>query len=457
MNPMIEYFERSKNGKRMESAEFDDILMDTAMDLVDEYDLDFDLDEIVASDERADAVFEAAVDFLSQVGLYNTTVKRVIPFDKDELLELAADYKANPRTIELGDGDERHLVAPRTSADPRPPAIWAGGGQVSSLDVTADVVKCFEGEDVDGIMKVVDTGEVNGHAFATGTPAEVYCAWHAAKAQGEALAAIGKPGMFRGYVDAPSLGAVLAGFDEGMLTKRNCMVGIHIAPELKIDEGRLICAQAVELMDLVPWTSAMSMVGGLCGGPGGAAMGAVANLLAQLSYGHGKWASIVTTNMQGAQRRPMTLAAASAAHRAVERNIGVATGIPCIDSSVMTCYEESLLAGATIAVDLCASGGAVDWYGGGSPLAARIHRAVLADVAGKPREETNDLVLRLIAAGEKIEAEHEGGQVTLLDQLPEKSYDLATHKPRPEFAEAAEYVVEVLEGSGVSLGGLSLD
>ena len=107
MNPTIEYFERSKNGKRMEPAEFDDILMDTAMDLVDEYDLDFDLDEIVASDERADAVFEAAVDFLSQVGLYNTTVKRVIPFDKDELLELAADYKANPRTIELGRRDGR--------------------------------------------------------------------------------------------------------------------------------------------------------------------------------------------------------------------------------------------------------------------------------------------------------------------------------------------------------------
>lgn len=452
-----EFYERSAKGQRMESGEFDDLLMYTAMDLVDEYDLNFDLDEIVASDERADAVFNAAVDFLSKVGLYNTTVKRVISFDKNELLELAADYKSNPRTVELGDGAEKHLVAPRSSADTRPPAIWAGGGQVSSLDVTTDVVKCFEGEDVEGIMKVVDVPEVNGHAFAVGTPNEVYCAYNAAKAQGEALDAIGKPGMFRGYVDAPSLGAVLAGFGEGMLTKRNCMVGIHIAPELKIDEGRLICAQAVELLDLVPWTSAMSMVGGLCGGPGGAAMGAVANLLAQLTYGHGKWASIVTTNMQGAQRRPMTLAAASAAHRAVERNIGVASGIPCIDSSVMTCYEEALLAGAAIAVGLCSSGGAVDWYGGGSPLAARIHRAVLADVAGKPRDEMNDLVLCLIEVGEKIESEHAGEQVTLLDQLPEKSYDLGTHKPISAFKEAAEHVAEILEANGISLDGLSLD
>ena len=112
---------------------------------------------------------------------------------------------------------------------------------------------------------------------------------------------------------------------------------------------------------------------------------------------------------------------------------------------------------ATIAVSLCASGGAVDWYGGGSPLAARIHRAVLADVAGKPREEMNDLVKRLVAAGEKLEAAHEGGQVTLLDQLPEKSYDLSAHKPRPEFKQAAEQVVGILEDNGVSLGDLSLD
>lgn len=48
MIPIIDFEKRSHNGPRMSANDFDDFLMETAMELVDKYDLNFDWNEIIA-------------------------------------------------------------------------------------------------------------------------------------------------------------------------------------------------------------------------------------------------------------------------------------------------------------------------------------------------------------------------------------------------------------------------
>ena len=47
MIPIIEFEKRSLEGQPMTPGDFDDMLMDTAMELVEKYDLQFDLDRQV--------------------------------------------------------------------------------------------------------------------------------------------------------------------------------------------------------------------------------------------------------------------------------------------------------------------------------------------------------------------------------------------------------------------------
>ena len=129
------------------------------------------------------------------------------------------------------------------------------------------------------------------------------------------------------------------------------------------------------------------MMGGLAGGPGGTAMCLTANLLAQLSYAHSPWSSVSVTDMKGSSKTAKTLMTLSAALRAAERNLNLVTGVPCTDATVCTCFEEGLLGGAVIAATTAASGAAINWLTGTSPLSVRIQNALMEGIVGKSREE----------------------------------------------------------------------
>ena len=68
--------------------------------------MNFDLDDIIADDERADAVFNAAVEFLAESGVYNRSTSRVIKWTEDEIKEMVREYQETPRTFVAGAGKE---------------------------------------------------------------------------------------------------------------------------------------------------------------------------------------------------------------------------------------------------------------------------------------------------------------------------------------------------------------
>ena len=235
------------------------------------------------------------------------------------------------------------------------------------------------------------------------------------------------------------------------------MMGVHIAPEQKIDSNRFTAALACEDLGVTPWASAMSMVGGLAGGPGGAAMCTMANMLAQLSYSHSPWCNIAVTDMKGSSKTDMVLSCVSAVLRAAERHLGIPTGVPCCDSTVSTCHEEAIVAATLIAIVSAASGAAVNWLTGTTPLTARIQDAAMRGVAGMNADQVEPIIHNLLDVIKRIQDEHAGQTCPFDRQLFFAVYDLQSLEPKPEYKAAVERAVAMMREAGVPLESLALD
>lgn len=451
MLTFVDFQKRSLEGPLMPVGEFDLLLSKKAREIVKRYGLrKLDTEKILADDATADAVFNAAVDFLAEVGVYNTDTQRIIQWTKEEVLEIANDYKTNPRVCTIGKNKDLVEIKPRTGKDTWAPVLLPAGGPIFDQKSFKACIKAYAQEEVvQGFTKAGNMAVVDGIPATKGMPGEVYCSIWEAEMQTEALTEAGRPDMFRGNVPtATSIGAILAGFGPGRYEPHNSMIGIHIMPEQKLDWDRLNTAYICERLGITPWSSAMSMVGGLCGGPGGAAMGVVANLLAQLSYGHGTWCSIGLNDMKGSSKTREVLTAYSAAYRAVERNIGVAVGSPCVDSVLVTSFEEAIVAGMGIVLATTASGAALNWFSGSSPLTARLHADVMKNIAGMSQEEVSPMINNIL---NKVAEMSEGKEANLPfgKQLFPATYDIETLKPHQDYLDAVKRAAEILKECGV--------
>ena len=452
MIPVTEFEKRSNEGQLMTANEFDDFLMETASELVDKYDLNFDESQIIADDARADAVFDAAVEFLATVGVYNRSTSHAIKWTEEEIREMAADYKANPRKFTVGAGAEQLTLTARKAGDGKTPVILAGGGPLfNAAFITPAVLAYTKEPSVKGFTKCGCVAKIGDIAAQANNPSELYVQYEETKAQIAALGKAGRPGMFLGNINSTDPIAAALCVRPGLYEPTQCTIGVHIAPEQKIDNSRLKASFLCETLGVAPWASAMSMMGGLAGGPGGTAMCLTANMLAQLSYAHSPWCSISVTDMKGSSKTARTLMALSAAMRAAERHLNLVTGTPCTDATLVGCFEEGIVAGTAIAAVVTASGGAINWLTGTSPLSARIQNAAMEGICGMSREEADKVVWGLLDVIDKLQKEHEGVQLPLPSQLFFSVYDLATLSPKPEYKAACENAVALMKAAGAPI------
>jgi hypothetical protein len=301
---------------------------------------------------------------------------------------------------------------------------------------------------------VAKVGDIAARADYT---SEVYAQLAETDRQISTLKKVGREGMFLGNVNSPSPASGALCVRPGRYEPTQCMMGVHIAPEQKIDRNRFTAALACEDLGVTPWASAMSMVGGLAGGPGGAAMCTMANMLAQLSYSHSPWCNIAVTDMKGSSKTDMVLSCVSAVLRAAERHLGIPTGVPCCDSTVSTCHEEAIVAATLIAIVSAASGAAVNWLTGTTPLTARIQDAAMRGVAGMNADQVEPIIHNLLDVIKRIQDEHAGQTCPFDRQLFFAVYDLQSLEPKPEYKAAVERAVAMMREAGVPLESLALD
>jgi len=213
----------------------------------------------------------------------------------------------------------------------------------------------------------------------------------------------------------------------GLREAHNTHIGIHILPEQKINWSRLILAHFCQERGIVPWQSAMSMIGGFCRDAADNAVVLIANMLGQMSYGHGPISTLFTTHMDGLLGTRDTIWALCAAARASERNIRIATGTCLCGSDHRKGTQTGFYISAAEAVAFTACGLSYAWLGGGTGLEARLLGEIMDVSAGMEKNEANELIKSIMR---KVDGML--GKEPAIEIFPEK-YDVKTVKPKGEY------------------------
>ncbi len=127
MIDLIDVYERADNGPLMPDIDYYmNRFVPKLSEIIDRYRIKWDRETIVNSDDDlADRVFQAAVDFIAEVGAYCPDINRVMVFTREEI-ERAAEQA--PKYARFGEGREAKTMYGRAVDEDSVPWVHVGGG-----------------------------------------------------------------------------------------------------------------------------------------------------------------------------------------------------------------------------------------------------------------------------------------------------------------------------------------
>ncbi|MFO8010482.1 MAG: monomethylamine:corrinoid methyltransferase [Dehalococcoidia bacterium] len=446
MIPIIDFQERSLTGPVMKADEFDLEFSMKVREMVRKYDITYNPEELVVDDSTADAVFQAGVDLLAEIGIYHMDTERVVQFTKEEIEQIARERRENPGKHKFGQGKDEITVEYRTGADTRPPTLYSGPWGVAREEWFEPYVQSFvQEETVEALGICAGLGKLGNRQIKAGTLAEIHAGLWEQNRIKEVLEKSGRPGMHLGLLATMSTPAgIMAMIKDGLRGPHNTHIGVHIVPEQKFNWNQLVLAQFCQDRGIVPWQSANSMIGALCRNPEETAVTLIANMLGQMSYGHGPLCSLWASHLDGRAATWQSQWTYSAAARASERNIKIAVG-GCA-SGVLAWTPYTLLQGAAMVALYTASGYTYGWICGNTGIEARYLGEVMRKMAGMERGKANEVIKAIMKAMESHAGEVKGN-TTRFNEV----YDLDTVQPKQEYIDYLERAKEEMAGCGVPL------
>ncbi len=445
MISILEFERRALDGPVMKAMEFDVAFSKKVRELVAHYEIERDPEAVVADDETADKIFEAGVELLAGVGLYHLDTQRVIQLEVDEIRTIAREYFEHPPEAVFGRGAEEVRVRYRDHEDPRPPILAAGpAGEIEQAEFVPYVQSFVQEPSVKALGIAGGITAVDGIVPQAGTPSEMYCAQWECRQLLDILRRMDRTDMHLGLLcTASSNAAIMACMQPGLREPHNTQIGIHIMPEQKVDWNRFLLAKYCQDTGITPWTSCVSVMGGLCRKGPDVAVGLIANLLGQLSYGRGTLASLFVNRMNGTWGDAETQWATSGAARASERNIRVAIAGVCVANMEMGRTVAGFCQAVAISISNTANGFSYAWVAGGCGREARLIGEAMNVTAGMKREDADELIKRIFARAEQLAPE-------VPPELEFSNiYDLKTVEPKQGFLDDLSRAKEELADLGV--------
>ncbi len=450
----LDVYERVLKGPLMSEQDFDiKVFIPTLRRVVKEYGIEYDKENPVSNDDAAaDNLFEAAVDFLSQVGVYCQDTNRVIQFSKEEILDAVREA---PGKCFVGEGKDAGVFGMRKPDDRKIPWLHVGSGIVAtSEELITNLIEGYASiAEVDSIsISALDS--IRGIPVMAGSPAELYAAIRGIKIGREALQRAGRPGLpIMNLIStaASAVTTIAASAPQfGLRPTDGWLVGA--ISEMKIDFGAMN-----KIAYLLNWganvgAESSPILGGYCGGPAGTAVVSTAYILMGLVFHRGNYQLTFPVHFKhGCSTTRDVLWVVSASCQAASRNIpmpviwlGYMSAGP---NTRMYFYEAAahLLCAVTsgapsVQTPHPAKAVKVD---GITPLEAKFGVEMGIAAAKLDREQANELVLRLL---EKYESQIEsppGGSTY------QECYDVTTGKPGETYLELYHEVKEELTTMGI--------
>jgi len=287
---MLDFWEvvrRSETGELVEESAFDMRVVKTSKKVIQKYDIKFDPQEVIPSDDAlADRLFAAAVDFFLEVGVYCTDSGRVLKFTKDELFDALA---AGTDKIVWGEGRDQRIQTSRKVEDSKPPfcnftLVGTPYPEEVFLQAAMSVAK-------EPLADSFSAGSIlhtlGGIEVRSGSPMEVEAAiWDLSKRREAARrVGCGGKGMYTMVSAAEKADAMIAAArpEFGALDRDGVLMGA--VAEMKVDYDRM---KKVPFLNRTTYSKGGLMgplMGGYAGGPEGTAMVQVAhNFLGRLCF-----------------------------------------------------------------------------------------------------------------------------------------------------------------------------
>lgn len=275
----LEILDRANSGPYLSEENWDlEKVAMTARRLVKKYKVEYDPDEIVASDPAiADAIYQAGYEMAVELGAYSRSTERIIQLSQDEI---DAGIRNMKKTLVMGEGKDARTLHARRLDDDLPPLFFGGspGTPVPERYFLQNVISYMQEPLID-LATCGTLTEVDGREVRTGNPIEIVSTRRELQIMRQALQRAGRPGM--GMLAAQSsvseLGDLAVAHPDYL---RPC--DSHLVPvlnELKMDHRNI--SRAVNSLEygMVNASLPCVIVGGLGGGPVGSAIINVASYL----------------------------------------------------------------------------------------------------------------------------------------------------------------------------------
>ena len=267
MISLLEVAERARTGRKLTDKEWGLTLFKTLQELIITHDLKQESAERFydVDDAYADALFQAAVDLLCDLGVYCTQTHRTIRFSEDEIQE---GLRAVPSTAKIGAGRDQREWHKRVIEDPHPPGInVAGHGPWSDAliplpIIVRELVRHDRVDLIEGYMyNQIDGWEI--HTVAS----RAYAARRAVAQVREGLAMAGRAGLAITYYPVLTDGfSMLAPLDAERGLRRSDGGFFTILPDLMVEEELIGAAQVYQEL------GCFGLSGGTGAGPWGGSL-----------------------------------------------------------------------------------------------------------------------------------------------------------------------------------------
>lgn len=451
---LIEVLKRSETGPIMHEADFERKLVGPAIKrLVEKYEIRYTGEVCVnMDDDLADRVFQAGLDFASEVGVLNQSTSRIIQWTRDEVEEAVRNCRAS---ASLGQGEQLCTVVARKPEDSQRVALFGGVVGISFpehlyLPLTLSFLK-------QGIFDIVDSASLEtayGYPVKAGTGWEVLGARRESELAQEALELVGRPGTPLGAVQlAPTAWGSLAGVTWGGLRTFDHH-HVPMTSEFKISNDLLAVITHVHNLGGFIGAYYNPIYGGHAGGAEGIAVAVAAGmiLLNQVTIGH-SYCTRPTHPFLGCDTTPEILWATSLGVQALTRNsnlmIAVLAGPAGGPGTKTMLYENAAIALMAVASGVSeleashSAGGAVPRHGSG--LDPRICAEVARTMPGLSRRQANELVAQLLKLYQPDLKKKPIGRPF------EEVYDIENVEPTAEWQGIYDEVKEELIAIGIPL------
>ena len=173
--PFQEILARTKAGPIIEEKNFDLSLFKKTQELQKKYDIRYNPDKPVETDDdMVDRLYQAGLELFLDIGSYCTTTRRAVKVTESELTD---EIRACPSEIELGQGKDRVKMVHRDVESDIEPIVVAGvqTAPFSDEEMMFKIYKgCAMDRCVDGIWGGILLTIDGKYEVVAGAPSEIY-------------------------------------------------------------------------------------------------------------------------------------------------------------------------------------------------------------------------------------------------------------------------------------------